>query len=125
MAGQLCDSSAPCGKRANGRFAISSELPGSTKCMTRSSGLYSHGDVATKRHGPCCRGTRQQFYGFCERRTVRPGERELDCHGQPQHRTSVTHGDIATKPQSPCCRGSDTNFQPLASTEKGGKLVSQ
>ena len=24
---------------------------------------------------------------FCERGTVRPGERDLDCHGQPQHRT--------------------------------------
>ena len=46
---------------------------------------FSHGDVATKRHGPCCRGIRLRHFG--ERGTVRPGERDLDCHGQAQHRT--------------------------------------
>ena len=42
---------------------------------------------------------------FRERRTVRPGERDLDCHRQPQHRTRFTHGDVATKRHGPCCRG--------------------
>ncbi len=42
---------------------------------------------------------------FRERRTVRPGERDLDCHGQPQHRTLCSHGDVATKRHGPCCRG--------------------
>ena len=32
-----------------------------------------------------------------ERGTVRPGERDLDCHRQPQHRTLISHGDVATK----------------------------
>ena len=40
-----------------------------------------------------------------ERRTVRPGERDLDCHRQPQHRTRLSHGDVATKRHGPCCRG--------------------
>ena len=114
----------------------------------------SHGDVATKRHGPCCRGTGQNAIFsrapncttrragpglpqaastphavshtatllqngmvlvaggfdscqcFRERRTVRPGERDLDCHRQPQHRTRFSHGDVATKRHGPCCRGS-------------------
>ena len=42
---------------------------------------------------------------FRERRTVRPGERDLDCHGQPQHRTLFSHGDVAAKRHGPCCRG--------------------
>ena len=67
--------------------------------------VMSHGDVATKRHGPCCRGTGQQFHCFRERGTVRPGERDLDCHRQPQHRTRLSHGDVATKRHGPCCRG--------------------
>ena len=42
---------------------------------------------------------------FRERGTVRPGERDLDCHRQPQHRTLLAHGDVATKRHGPCCRG--------------------
>ena len=42
---------------------------------------------------------------FRERRTVQPGERDLDCHRQPQHRTLLAHGDVATKRHGPCCRG--------------------
>ena len=120
---------------------------------------FSHGDVATKRHGPCCRGidsrhasASAELYDpasgtwtatgslntaryshtatllqngmvlvaggfdssngnyFRERRTVRPGERDLDCHRQPQHRTRCSHGDVATKRHGPCCRGSWTEF---------------
>ena len=40
-----------------------------------------------------------------ERGTVRPGERDLDCHRQPQHRTLFSHGDVAAKRHGPCCSG--------------------
>ena len=67
---------------------------------------FSHGDVAAKRHGPCCRGNRMASHQpSCERGTVRPGERDLDCHRQPQHRTRFSHGDVAAKRHGPCCRG--------------------
>ena len=36
---------------------------------------------------------------------VRPSERDLDYHRQPQDRTLLSHGDVATKRQGPCCRG--------------------
>ena len=42
---------------------------------------------------------------FRERGTVRSGERDLDCHRQPQHRTLCSHGDLAAKRHGPCCRG--------------------
>ena len=50
-------------------------------------------------------GDLTQLQCFRERRTVRPGERDLDCHRQPQHRTRLSHGDVATKRHGPCCRG--------------------
>ena len=34
-----------------------------------------------------------------ERGTVRPGERDLECHGQPQHRTRQSHSDVAAQRQ--------------------------
>ena len=40
-----------------------------------------------------------------QRGTVRPGERELDCHGQPQQRTRWSHGDVAAQRQSAGGRG--------------------
>ena len=49
--------------------------------------LFTHGDVATKRHGPCCRGIHEQFHCFRERRTVRPGQWDLDCYRRSEHRT--------------------------------------
>ena len=42
---------------------------------------------------------------FREHGTVRPSERDLDCHRQPQHRTQWPHGDVATKRHGHCCRG--------------------
>ena len=81
---------------------------------------YSHGDVATKRHGPCCRGIDGNFNAFRERRTVRPGERDLDCHRQPQHRTLFSHGDVATKRHGPCCRGiGDGSFRERRTVRPG------
>ena len=42
--------------------------------------LSAHGNIASKWRGPCRGGTRQQFHGFAERRTVqttmRAGDRE-------------------------------------------------
>ena len=32
-----------------------------------------------------------------ERGTVRPGEWNLECHWQPQHRTLFSHGDLAAQ----------------------------
>ena len=40
-------------------------------------------------------GGRWQRRQSCQRGTVRPGERDLECHGQPQHRTLIT--------RRPCC----------------------
>ena len=75
---------------------------------------FSHGDVATKRHGPCCVGIPrrdlQRFLG--DRRTVRPGERHLDFDGQAEHPTFFAHGDVTTKRDGPGCRG---NYKPLQS----------
>ena len=40
-----------------------------------------------------------------QRGTVRPGERDLDCHRQPQHRTLCSHGDVAAQRQGAGRRG--------------------
>ena len=40
-----------------------------------------------------------------QRGTVRPGQRDLDCHGQPQHRTLLSHGDVAAQRQGAGGRG--------------------
>jgi hypothetical protein len=34
-----------------------------------------------------------------QRGTVRPGERDVECHRQPQHRTLLSHGDVAAQRQ--------------------------
>ena len=42
-----------------------------------------------------------------QRGTVRPSQRDLDCHGQPQHRTTRrSHGDVAAQRQGAGGRGS-------------------
>ena len=41
----------------------------------------------------------------CERGTVRPGQRDLDRHRQPQHRTLCSHGDVAAQRQGAGGRG--------------------
>ena len=70
---------------------------------------------------PCCPTARCSWQGEDtgdrERGTVRPGERDLDCHRQPQHRTRFSHGDLAAQRQGPRCRGSDSNGNALASAE--------
>ena len=40
-----------------------------------------------------------------QRGTVRPGERDLDRHRQPQHRTLDSHGDVAAQRQGAGGRG--------------------
>ena len=40
-----------------------------------------------------------------ERGTVRPSQRELECHRQPQHRTRGSHGDVAAQRQGAGGRG--------------------
>ena len=42
-----------------------------------------------------------------QRGTVRPGERELDGHGQPQHRAPISHSDVTAQRQGAGGRGSD------------------
>ena len=51
--------------------------------------VVTHGDVAAQRQGAGGRGISMQRH-LRERRTVRPGERELDCHRQPQHRDALS-----------------------------------
>ena len=43
--------------------------------------------------------------GSYQRGTVRPSERELDGHGQPQHRARCSHGDVAAQRQGAGGRG--------------------
>ena len=40
-----------------------------------------------------------------QRGTVRPGQRELECHGQSHHRTRLAHGDVAAQRQGAGGRG--------------------
>ena len=40
-----------------------------------------------------------QPVSYCQRGTVRPGQRDVDCHWQPQHRTRRSHGDVAAQRQ--------------------------
>ena len=51
----------------------------------------------------CCPTARCWSQGWqrlsCERGTVRSGERDLDCHRQPRHRTRSSHGDVAAQRQ--------------------------
>ena len=51
-----------------------------------------------------------------ERGTVRSGERDLDGHGQPQHRTRLSHGDVAAQRQG-ARRGRIRTAAALASAE--------
>ena len=53
----------------------------------------SHGDVAAQRQG--ARRRRFQRDRSRKRGTLRSGERDLDGHRQPQHRTLDSHGDVA------------------------------
>ena len=60
-----------------------------------------HGLVTRRR---CCptarcwwRGSRERFRRSPERGAVRPYERDLDFHRQPQHRARGTHGDVAAQ----------------------------
>ncbi len=48
----------------------------------------SHGDVAAQRQGARRRGFWRRHDSH-ERGTLRSGERDLECHRQPQHRTRV------------------------------------
>ena len=45
------------------------------------------------------------------------GERELDCHGQPQYRARATHGDVAAQRQGAGGRGYEVNSDSLTSAE--------
>ena len=66
-----------------------------------------HGDVAAQRQGT--RGRRiAKLSIYLECRTVRPRERELDGHGQPQHRALWSHGDVAAQRQT-MMTGGQTN----------------
>ena len=49
--------------------------------------LFSHGDVAAQRQGARRRRSGQQHQRSRERGTLRSGERDLDGHRQPRHRT--------------------------------------
>ena len=54
---------------------------------------------------------------LAQRGTVRPGQRDVECHGQPQHRTLSSHGDVAAQRQGAGGRGIDTSACALASAE--------
>ena len=89
----------------NGKVLVAGEIIAALlparNCATRRAGAgrpraastphaLSHGDVAAQRQGA---GGREGYNsnGFSyQRGTVRPGERELDGHGQPQHRAHFT-----------------------------------
>ena len=58
----------------------------------------SHGDVAAQRQGARRRRLWRQRLSR-ERGTLRSGERDLDGHRQPRHRTLITHGDVAAQRQ--------------------------
>ena len=57
----------------------------------------SHGDVAAQRQGARRRRLRRRLSR--ERGTLRSGERDLDGHRQPRHRTLLPHGDVAAQRQ--------------------------
>ena len=42
---------------------------------------------------------------FTQCGTLRPGQRELECHRQPRHRTLLAHGDVAAQRRGACGRG--------------------
>ncbi len=50
-------------------------------------------------------GSDSSFQRFRERGTVRPGKRNLDDHGQPQHRAQPAHGNLAVQRNGPGCSG--------------------
>ena len=58
----------------------------------------SHGDVAAQRQGAGRRRTVTARRSR-ERGTLRSGQRDLDGHRQPQHRTLWSHGDVAAQRQ--------------------------
>ena len=64
----------------------------------------SHGDVAAQRQGAGGRGILMAAQSY-QRGTVRPGQRDLDCHRQPQHRHAMSHGDVAAQRQGAGGRG--------------------
>ena len=47
----------------------------------------SHGDVAAKRHGPCCRGSKWHRHSSASAELYDPASGTWTAHGQPQHRT--------------------------------------
>ena len=55
---------------------------------------------------------------FRERGTVRPGERDLDCHRQPQHRTRFHTATLLQNRKVLVAGGVDSNSQSLASAEQ-------
>ena len=59
----------------------------------------SHGDVAAQRQGARRRRTVTASGISRERGTLRSGERDLDGHRQPRHRTLLSHGDVAAQRQ--------------------------
>ena len=54
---------------------------------------------------------------FRERGTVRSGERDLDGHRQPRHRTAFSHGDVAAQRQGARRRRIAISNNTLASAE--------
>ena len=99
-----------------GGFDSTASLPRARNCSIRRAGpglpraASTPHAMITRR--PCCPTARCWLQGdiiavafFRQRGTVRPGERDLDCHGQPQHRTRLSHGDLAAQRQGAGCRG--------------------
>ena len=58
---------------------------------------------------------------FRERGTLQPGERDLDGHGQPQHRTLSSYDDLAAQRPGPGGRGTDLQrrFQERGTLQPG------
>ena len=78
-----------------------------------------HAIVTRRRCCPTARCSSQEDLTapacFRERGTVRSGERDLDGHGQPRHRTLSSHGDLAAQRQG--ARRRRFNGGALASAE--------
>ena len=105
----------PNGKVLVAGGSVTAAISRARNCTTRPAGpgvppaaSTPHAMVTRRR---CCPTARCWWQGDMiaalsnQRGTVRPGQRDLDCHGQPQHRTLFSHGDVAAQRQGAGGRG--------------------
>ena len=99
-----------------GELITAATLLAARNCTTRPAGrgvpLAASTPHALLTRRRCCltarcwwQGDRYQQRLSYQRGTVRPGQRDVDCHGQPHHRTRSSHGDVAAQRQGAGGRG--------------------